>query len=136
MNDFAKTGALELLTADIKIRLLENGRKNAARINDDGNTIDFHPVVKLFTPDAGFTWLLTEIDSENEDVAFGLCDLGMGCPELGSVSLSEITALRGKLGLPVERDLHFEAEKSLRAYADEARLLGRIKNPGAPPAPT
>jgi hypothetical protein len=128
MNDFAKTGALELLTADIKIRLLENGRKNAARINDDGNTIDFHPVVKLFTPDAGFTWLLTEIDSENEDVAFGLCDLGMGCPELGSVSLSEITALRGKLGLPVERDLHFEAEKSLRAYADEARLLGRIKN--------
>ena len=51
----------------------------------------------------------------------------MGCPELGSVSLSEITALRGKLGLPVERDLHFEAEKSLSAYADEARLLGRIK---------
>jgi hypothetical protein len=128
MNDFARTDALELLTADIKIRLLENGRKNAARINDDGNTIDFPPVVKLFTPDAACTWLLTEIDPENPDIAFGLCDLGMGCPELGSVSLSEITALRGKLGLPVERDLHFEAEKSLTAYADEARLLGRIKN--------
>jgi hypothetical protein len=51
----------------------------------------------------------------------------MGCPELGSVSLSEITALRGKLGLPVERDLHFKAAKSLAAYVDEARLLGRIK---------
>jgi len=47
---------------------------------------------------------------------------------LGSVSLAEIAALRGKLGLPVERDLHFKAEKSLTAYADEARLLGRIKN--------
>jgi Protein of unknown function (DUF2958) len=45
----------------------------------------------------------------------------------GSVSLAEIGALRGKLGLPVERDLHFKAAKSLTAYADEARLLGRIK---------
>jgi hypothetical protein len=51
----------------------------------------------------------------------------MECPELGSVSLSEIAALRGMLGLPVERDLHFKAEKSLTAYADEARLLRRIK---------
>ena len=121
-----KDNALELLPAEIKTRLLENGRINAARIADDGNTIDFHPVVKLFTPDAGFTWLLTEIDPEN-NLGFGLCDLGMGCPEIGSVSLEEIAALRGKLGLPVERDLHFEADKSLAAYADEARLLGRIK---------
>jgi len=128
MNDFTKADALELLTADIKTRLLENGRQNAARIAADGNTIDFHPVVKLFTPDANCTWLLSEIDPENPDVAFGLSDLGMRCPELGSVSLAEIGALRGKLGLPVERDLHFAAEKSLRAYADEARLLGRIKN--------
>jgi len=127
MNDFAKADALELLTAEIKARLLENGRQNAARINDDGNTIDFHPVVKLFAPDAACTWLLSEIEPENPDVAFGLCDLGMGCPELGSASLSEIGALRGKLGLPVERDLHFKAAKSLAAYADEARLLGRIK---------
>jgi len=127
MNDFAKIDALELLTADIRTRLLENGRQNAARIAADGNTIDFHPVVKLFTPDANCTWLLSEIDPENPDVAFGLSDLGMGCAELGSVSLAEIAALRGKLGLPVERDLHFEAEKSLTAYADEARLLGRIK---------
>jgi hypothetical protein len=127
MNDIAKTDALELLTADTKIRLLENGRKNAARIAEDGNTIDFPPVVKLFTPDAACTWLLTEIDPENPDIAFGLCDLGMGCAELGSVSLAEIGALRGKLGLPVERDLHFKAAKTLTAYADEARLLGRIK---------
>jgi hypothetical protein len=51
----------------------------------------------------------------------------MGSPELGCVSLDEIAELRGKLGLPVERDLHFKAEKSLTAYADEARRLGRIK---------
>jgi hypothetical protein len=128
MNDLAKADALELLTADIRTRLRENGLQNAARIAEDGNTIDFHPVVKLFTPDAGCTWLLSEIDPENPDIAFGLCDLGMGCPELGSVSLSEIAALRGKFGLPVERDLNFKAAKSLTAYANESRLLGRIKN--------
>ena len=118
---------MELLTAEIKERLLDNGRKNAERIADDGNTTDFEPVVKLFTPDAGCTWLLTEIDPEDQDIAFGLCDLGMGSPELGSVSLSEIAALRGGLRLPVERDLYFKAAKRLSSYAEEARQLGRIR---------
>ena len=51
----------------------------------------------------------------------------MGCPELGSVSLSELSQLRGRLGLPVERDQHFKADKTLNQYADEARQLERIK---------
>lgn len=118
---------MELLTKEIKERLLENGRKNSERIADDGKTIDFEPVVKLFTPDAGATWLLTEIDPDDQDIAFGLCDLGVGCPELGNVSLSEIAAVRGKLGLPVERDLHFTAKKTLSQYADEANSLGCIR---------
>jgi hypothetical protein len=118
---------MELFTAEIEARLLENGRKNAEHIAADGNTIDFHPVVKLFTPDAVCTWLLTEIDPEEPDIAFGLCDLGMGFPEMGSVSLTELRALRGKLGLPVERDLSFEADKTLTAYATEASRLGHIK---------
>ena len=41
------------------------------------------PVVKLFTPDVNATWLLTELDPEDPDISFGLCDLGVGCPELG-----------------------------------------------------
>ncbi|GAB4015282.1 hypothetical protein GCM10028808_40180 [Spirosoma migulaei] len=43
---------------------------------------DHIPVVKLFTPDANCTWLLTVIDALNEDFVFGLCDLGLGFPEL------------------------------------------------------
>ena len=117
---------MTLFTAEIVARLMENGRKKAERIADDGNTIDFEPVVKLFTPDANCTWLLTEIDPEDADIAFGLCDLGLGCPELGSVSLSELEAVRGKLNLPVERDLYFTATKTLSAYADEARAHGVI----------
>ena len=36
------------------------------------------------------------------------------------------THRRGKLGLPIERDLHFEADKPISAYADEARTRGHI----------
>lgn len=50
----------------------------------------------------------------------------MGTPELGFVSMREIRELRGPLGLPIERDLHFDADKTLSAYADEARAHGRI----------
>lgn len=117
-----------LFTAEIRAKLLENGKANAERIADDGNTADFWPVVKLFTPDASCTWLLTELDPEEPDLAFGLCDLGMGSPEMGNVLVSELETVRGRLGLPVERDLHFKASKSLTAYADEARKLGRIKS--------
>ena len=51
----------------------------------------------------------------------------MGCPELGYVSLSELESVRGRLGLPVERDLGFEADKTLSAYADEASTHGAIR---------
>src|SRR5213594_3855520 len=114
---------MEPFTADIEARLLENGRKQQP-VRGTNDEIDFRPVVKLFTPDGGCTWLLTEIDPEDPDVAFGLCDLGFGCPELGSVSLSELESVRGQLGLPVERDLYFTATKTLSAYADEARAHG------------
>jgi hypothetical protein len=50
----------------------------------------------------------------------------MGEPELGYVSLAELATARGKLGLPVERDRHFEAEKTISAYTDEARSQGRM----------
>ena len=40
--------------------------------------------------------------------------------------MREIRELRGPLGLPVERDLHFDADKILSAYAEKARAQGRI----------
>lgn len=117
---------MEILTQSLREKLLANGRQQQP-LRGTAHEIDFAPVVKLFTPDAGATWLLTEIDPDDPDVAFGLCDLGLGCPEIGNVSLSELSALRGQLGLPVERDLYFSADKPLSEYADEARRLGRIR---------
>lgn len=117
---------MKLLTKSIRDTLLSNGRSQQSVIVDGSETFDFKPVVKLFTPDAACTWLLTELDPDDPDIAFGLCDLGFGCPELGSVRISEIESVRGRLGLPVERDLHFKADKPLSAYAEEARARGHI----------
>jgi hypothetical protein len=111
---------MKLLTTSIRDQLLRNGRIRQALDEDGGADADFIPVVKLFTPDAGCTWLLTELDPEDEDIAFGLCDLGMGCPELGSVRISELESVRGRLGLPVERDLHFKAVRTISVYARAA----------------
>lgn len=110
-----------LFTETIRQKLLANGARSAA-----GEVNDPIPVVKLFTPDANATWLLTEIDPDNPDIAFGLCDLGLGCPELGYVSLSEIAKLRGPLGLPVERDRFYSESRTLRAIAKIARQAGAV----------
>jgi hypothetical protein len=116
---------MKLLTKALREQLLKNGRAQR-RAEARDQSIDFEPVVKLFTPDAGATWLLTELLPHEPDIAFGLCDLGLGFPELGYVSLSELEELLGPLGLPVERDLHFHAKKTLSAYAKEAHAEGRI----------
>ncbi len=42
------------------------------------------------------------------------------------MSLTELRAVRGKLGLPVERDEHFDADKTISSYADEAQQQGHI----------
>jgi hypothetical protein len=107
-------------------KLLKQGAANLAHRMDDGNTEDFRPIVKLFNPMGAATWLISELD-EDGDTAFGLCDLGHGSPELGYVSLAELASVRLSLGLYIERDIHFEAKKTLGEYADAARNLGRIE---------
>lgn len=110
-----------LLTATQRSRLLANGHRTAA-----GRDLDPRPVVKLFLPDGCATWLLTELDPGAPTRAYGLCDLGLGSPELGFVDLAELTRVRGCRRLPVERDRHFRADRPLSAYAAAARTAGRI----------
>lgn len=61
------------------------------------------------------TWFLTEYDPE-EDLAFGLCDLGMGYPELGYVSLAEIREL--KFPNAIERDMYYTPITLAQAMAE------------------
>lgn len=110
-----------LITDEQRAQLLANGRARA-----EGQALDPLPVVKLFTPDAHATWLLTELDPEDGDTAYGLCDLGLGVPELGTVRLSELISICGPLKLPIERDLYFVAQRTLSEYARLAYINGSI----------
>ncbi|TGW07031.1 DUF2958 domain-containing protein [Mesorhizobium sp. M2D.F.Ca.ET.145.01.1.1] len=106
-----------LITQDLRARLLANGAAHTET--------DHVPVVKLFNPVGAATWLLTELDADG-DTLFGLCDLGFGFPELGSVSLAELQTVKGPLGLGVERDLSFRARFALSVYTEAARIAGHI----------
>lgn len=61
-------------------------------------------VCKFFYPDFSWTWYATEFDGD--DLFFGFVDGDF--PELGYFRLSELTATRGKLGMPIERDRYFK----------------------------
>jgi hypothetical protein len=115
---------MKLLTESIKRQLIANHKENLKHILKDGNTVDFKPVVKFFMSGSA-TWLITELDPET-NIMFGLCDLGMGSPEMGNVSFDELKSVRGQFGLGIERDKWFTADKTLTEYADDARSIGRI----------
>ena len=105
---------MKLITREIELKL----KKNAALAEDQRR-----PVLKLFGGGA-CTWLISEKEG---DILFGLCDLGLGEPELGYVSLSELESLKfPPFGLGVERDSTFEADKTLSEYATESRGRGMV----------
>jgi hypothetical protein len=110
-----------LTTADQRVQLLANGEARAA-----GQPIDPWPVVRLFTPDAHVTWLLATLDPVDGDTAWGLIDLGIGMPELGTVKLSDLAAIIGPLQQPVLRDLYFRASRPLSEYVRRAQVDGSI----------
>jgi Protein of unknown function (DUF2958) len=116
---------MKLLTEAQRAKLIDNGRLQAA-VKGTPNELDFEPLVKLFNPCGAATWLLTEIDPDDETVAWGLCDLGMGCPEFGTVSLTELASIRNRLGLGIERDLHFKARAPISVYIKAAMKADHI----------
>jgi hypothetical protein len=53
-------------------------------------------------------WYIAELDKNEGGIAFGHCDLGVGYPEWGEVSLTELEGVRSQYGIAaVERDLDF-----------------------------
>jgi hypothetical protein len=112
---------MKLITKEIRTKLEANARKTEIEGEDD-----HRPVVKLFNPAGAATWLLTELYPGDPDIAFGLCDLGHGSPELGSVSITELEAIKGPLGIGIERDMYFTADKTISEYAAAARAAGCI----------
>ena len=104
----------KLITKEIQQKLDKN----------TGNPEKDNPYLKLFNPTGGGTWLITTI---KDDIMYGLCDLGVGYPELGTISFKELTGIKfPPFGLPVERDKFFTPKKTLAEYATEAWKTKRI----------
>ena len=110
-----------LTTADERAQLLANGEARAA-----GQNIDPLPVVRLFTPDAHVTWLLVALDPADGDTAWGLIDLGIAMPELGTVKLSGLAGIVGPHLQPILRDKFFRASRPLSEYVRLAQIDGSI----------
>lgn len=105
-------------------QLIANGKKNP-----DTHTIrdnDFPPVVKLYSETSAATWLLSEIDAKNPDLAWGLCDVGDGKPQFGSISLKELEGRREALDVGVKRLDGWKANGNLSQYLAAAIAAGHI----------
>ena len=113
-----------LITNEIRKQLEANYLETQAAETSERN-FDPRPVVKLFNPCGSQTWLITEIEP-GTNYAFGLCDMGMGSPELGYVSIDELAALKLPFNMGIERDIHFEANMTISEYAEQARYTGSI----------
>ena len=72
-------------------------------------TVDPICQVKLFTPDANWTWFIIELSKDDNSTCYGYVQ-GLE-NELGCFSLEEIADVRGALNLPVERDIYFKPTK-------------------------
>lgn len=97
-----------------------------AQLITNGDSLDPMPVVRLFTPDAHATWLLASLDPADEDTAYGLIDLGIGMPELGTVKLSDLGSIVGPHWQPVMRDRYFQPMRRLSEYLLLAKENGSI----------
>lgn len=111
----------KLMTKAIETKLKKNFEANR-----ESGELDFKPELKLFGGGA-CTWLISEYDEENQ-LFFGLADLGMGYPEMGWISKEELESVRfPPFNLPIERDMYFSADKKLAEYAKEAKEKQRIE---------
>ena len=114
---------MELVTAKQRRQLIDNW-------NLEGDALQ--PVVKIFAPVGTSTWLIASMKPQDEDTMYGLCDLGLGYPELGYVRLSDLRNTTARVppdapvGMGLERDLYFEPSHSLDVYAEAARQKGAI----------
>lgn len=108
---------MPLIDSASRERLLANGRNGGQ---------DHHPVIKIFNPTGSEVWLLSELDPQDQDTLFGLCDLGKGCPEMGNVSLAELLEVSAGLPIGLERDWSWSPAYGVSVYARAASRVGRI----------
>jgi hypothetical protein len=111
-----------MIPEDLREKMIQNALEAQERTRTD-----HAPVVKLYTKYGKGIWLLSELDPEN-NIAYGLCDLGQGEPELSYVSVEHLESIkhaRLKVRM-IETDPKFIAKYPLSVYLRAARANQRI----------
>jgi hypothetical protein len=96
-------------------QLAKNGLECTDKTGFPFEDSDPIPVMKLFMADGPGEWLLGHTYPNDPDLVYCLANLGYGA-ELGDVRISDLKAIRGAMGLPLERDICFEGEKFISKY--------------------
>jgi len=76
--------------------------------------------MKLFNPAGSQTWFVTELDPTTGE-AFGYVT-GMHEDELGYISIPELQAFRGRFGLGIERDMHWNPKTTLSSVMKKEKV--------------
>lgn len=66
--------------------------------------------VKLFNPTGAGTWFICAYDPDTR-IAWGAAEIQER--EVGTIWMPELVSFRGRFGLPIERDLHWDAKTTL-----------------------
>ncbi len=98
--------------------MTEELRQRLPRLYDQENNADPMVYIKFFTPDSSWTWLVTEGQLDGDDFRFFGYVIGLA-EEWGYFVLSELETARGPRGLPIERDLFFQAGPFSRVIKTE-----------------
>lgn len=113
---------MSMIPEEIRAKMIQN----ALEVHE-GTAKDHAPEVKLFTKYGKGIWLLSELDQTN-NIAFGICDLGQGKPELSYVSISDLESIkhaRLKIRM-IEPDTRFSGKYPISVYLAAAKANNRI----------
>jgi len=105
---------MKLLTKEIRNKLPKIG-------TTDGQGRDAMVILKFFDPCGSWTWYATEgepvINEDGEEIDFTFFGLVDGFEaELGYWSLAELSSVKNKFGLGIERDMYFDPKPLSAIY--------------------
>jgi hypothetical protein len=123
---------MTLLTNEQRSQLIENGKRNAFSPDQQINNVP--PVCWIYDEMSRATWLLTEIDRNDPDRAWGLVDAGYGKPDFEPTSLRELEECHQPVSFSDGKTLHigtqcvkgWKAKGTIAQYIAAAAEAGHI----------
>lgn len=123
---------MPLLNSEHRAQLIANGKQNAFNPRQQINNVA--PVCWIYDELSRATWLLTKIDRNDLDRAWGLVDAGDGKPDFQSVSLKQLEECHQPISFADGKTLFIGAQclrgwcakGPLSSYIAAASAAGRV----------